>query len=190
MKPMTNYKHKLLSFLQFSAIFVLLIGMQSCFDDEESWQEQGLAPIYVSDTDFSLINSEEPRPSVDQGSILEIDDYIYINERFKGIHVFNNTDPGNPLKEYFWAIPGNSEFNISDDFLYADNSRHLITIDISDKSNIKYLSHIPDLYTVNMENDNYPKDYIGRFECADFEKGIVTGWESRLLDSPRCYILF
>ena len=64
---MKNLQHKLLPFLQFMAIFVLLISTHSCYNEVDSWEEQGLAPIYVSDTDFGLIQAESPRPSVDQG---------------------------------------------------------------------------------------------------------------------------
>jgi len=160
----------------------------SCVPQEEKWTEQGLKPIYVSPDDFSLIFSESPKESVDQGSSFEIDGYIYINEVFKGIHVFDNSDPANVSKVFFWNIPGNSEFTVDGDFLYADNSRHLLTINISDPANIKVVSHLEDFYTPDMANNNFPPDYQGRFECVEFEKGIVVDWESDLLDSPRCYI--
>lgn len=175
------------NYIQTIFFILLAISMFSCVPTEEQWTERGLAPEYVSPTDFSQIYTEAPKESVDQGSPLEYNGYIYINETFKGIHVFDNTDPGNPKKIYFWRIPGNTEFTINEDYLYADNSRHLLTIDISSPDNIKVLNYIEDIYTPDMANNNYPPDYNGRFECVDFDKGIVVGWKEELLDSPRCY---
>ena len=137
-----------------------------------------------------MIFSGPAIPSIDQGSFVENNGFIYINERFKGIHVFDNSNLGNPIKVYFWHIPGNSEFTVDGNFLYADNSRHFITIDISDPANIKVLSHVKDLFSNGMENENYPKNYRGVFECVEFEKGIVVGWENQLLDSPKCRTVF
>lgn len=182
-----NNKHKLLYRIGVFSLFVM-ICFPSCFSDlREPWQENGMAPIYVSPTNFDLIYSSSPQPSEDQGSFVEEGNYIYVNERFKGIHVFDNSDPANPEKKFFWNIPGNSEFTIDGNYLYADNSRHLLTIDISNPAEIKFISYIEDVYTVNMENDNYPENYTGRFQCADFSKGIVVDWELRLLDSPKCF---
>lgn len=174
-------------FILFITLFVSFL-LSSCFPEEDNWQEMGLAPTYISPDDFSYIKSGPPILSEDQGSFLEVGDRIYINEKFRGIHVFDNTDPGNVKKIYFWTIPGNTEFTVEGNYLYADNSRHLITIDISDPENLKVLSHIADVYSVNLENDNYPKNYEGTFECADFERGIVNGWEMKLLNNPKCFI--
>jgi hypothetical protein len=157
----------------------VFINMTSCFDLPPGETGTGLAPIYISPDDFSFISSTEPREANDQGSFFFADDFYYINERFRGIHVFDNTVPSDPVKIYFWNIPGNTEFSVEGDLLYADNSRHLITIDISDKADIKYVSHVEDVYTGDNQNNNFPENYRGIFECVDFEKGIVVDWEQK-----------
>lgn len=182
-----NRLNRLSRLLFFCTSLTMVSLYTSCLPDD-SWQQLGLAPIYASPNNFDLIQSVEPRESVDQGAFMEIYPYIYINDRFTGIHVFDNSDPANPSKIYFWEIPGNTEFTISGDFLYADNSRHLLTINVSDPANIFVVSAVEDIYTPNMENNNFPLNYSGRFECADFDKGIVVDWEEKLLDSPRCFI--
>ncbi len=176
------------NYVKLSILAGFLIQMISCVPSTESWTEVGMEPQYVSPTDFTQVYTEGPKESVDQGAPLEFNGYIYINERFRGIHVFDNSDPANPEKTFFWRIPGNTEFTINDDYLYADNSRHLLTIDISDPADIKVVNFVEDVYTPDMGNNNYPPYYVGRFECVEFEKGIVVGWVSKVLDSPRCYI--
>ena len=101
---------------------------------------------------------------------------------------FDNTDLSNPIKTYFWNIPGNTEFSIVGNELFADNSRHLIVLDISDKSDIQYVSHVEDVYTEDRQNENFPDNYFGWFECVDFEKGIVIDWEEAFLEDANCRI--
>ena len=165
-----------------------MLGLVSCFDLPEGFSGEGLRPIYLDEDDFSLISTQGPRESEDQGLVLEVDNFIYINERFKGIHVFDNTDLSNPIKTYFWNIPGNTEFSIVGNELFADNSRHLIVLDISDKSDIQYVSHVEDVYTEDRQNENFPDNYFGWFECVDFEKGIVIDWEEAFLEDANCRI--
>lgn len=170
----------------FTVLMMSLLAFSSCI--KETIRMEGMAPIYVSPEDFSLVKSLEAQESRDQGSILEVGDYIYINERFTGIHVFDNSDPEHPEKILFWSIPGNTEFTIDGDYLYADNSRHLLTINIAVPTHIYVEGHIKDVYTINMENQNYPKNYYGRFECTEFDKGIVIGWELKTIRNPKCFI--
>lgn len=174
-------------------LYILLFAcscfvFSSCFDLPEGHTGTGLKPVYISPEDFSLIFTDDPRESVDQGSFFADPEFFYINERFKGIHVFDNTNVNNPVKIHFWNIPGNSEFSIEGDLLFADNSRHLLTIDISNKADIKYVSHVRDIYTADNQNNNFPENYRGIFECVDFDKGIVVEWEEDFLENVDCRI--
>ncbi len=169
------------------SIFIC-VGLTSCFDLPEGESGLGMKPVYISPDDFSVIYTREPQPNVDQGSFVSDGDFFYINERFKGIHVYDNTDLNNPVKIHFWNIPGCSEFTLDGELLYADNSRHLLTIDISDKADIKYVSHVKDIYTGDQQNNNFPEDYRGIFECVDFENGIVVDWEEAMLENVDCII--
>jgi len=173
--------------LFFLSIFVV-VGLTSCFDLPEGFNGLGLKPVYASPDDFSTVVTLQPQENIDQGSFFTADGFFYINERFRGIHVYDNSNPNDPMKLYFWNIPGCSEFTIDGELLYADNSRHLLTIDISDKADIKYVSHVEDIYTGDQQNNNFPENYRGIFECVDFEKGIVIDWEQELLENVDCVI--
>ena len=112
---------------------------------------------------------------------------MFINEVNRGIHVVDIEVPSNPVTVLFWNIPGNSTFTIEDNTLYADNSRHLIVIDISDFTNIKYVQHVADFY---LENDPVirrpPEDYNGPFECVNPREGILIDWVMEELTNPLC----
>jgi len=62
--------------------------------------------------------------------------YIFLNERNKGIHVINNSNPANPINESFIAIPGCEDLAIFGKTLYADCYTDLMVLDISNPKSV------------------------------------------------------
>ena len=96
--------------------------------------------------------------------------------RSKGIHVFDNTDPANPLNVTTIWIPGNVDLAIIGNYLYADSYVDLVVIDISDMESPREVARIKDIfpYTIpelNSENSSYP------IASIDQSKGVITGWK-------------
>ena len=171
-------------FFLFALFFA--VTFTSC-DKRPDIVELGLKPIYADPLDFTLIRSEEPRGFVELGNIVNVGDYVFIGERNQGIHVIDNSNPSNPVKILFWSIPGNNEFTIEGDILYADNSFYLLVIDISDFGDIQYIKHIDGVYQPEENFVRRPQEsYNGYFECTDPSKGIIVGWEMVLLTNPKC----
>ncbi len=175
----------IIRYLSGCLIVVFSMLMVGC---EKDFVTEGMKPLYYSYDDFSGIKSLPPEPFDNLGKIVTSNDYIFINERLKGIHVINNSDPQNPVKAYFWQIPGNQEFTILGNTLYADNGRHLLIIDISLFNNISLISVIKDQYSLEDLEDAeaYPIGFKGYFECYDATKGILRGWEKAELINPYC----
>ena len=146
----------------------------------------GMSPVYISAIDFSFIKSENAKEFENLGNIVNVGDYIFLNELNRGIHVLDNSDPSNPRNIYFWSIPGNREFTIENNILYADNSIHLLVIDIKDFENIIVLNYIKNLYFDAPPSLPKPLDYIGYFECVNKAKGIHVDWEFKSLVDPLC----
>jgi hypothetical protein len=61
--------------------------------------------------------------------------YLFISEQFKGVHVYDNTDPSAPKNLGFIRIPGCLDMAVKDNTLYADNSTDMVAIDLSDPAN-------------------------------------------------------
>jgi len=78
------------------------------------------------------------REMIQPGKIYLKGDTIYINEKYKGIHVIDNTDPTNPKKIGFIVIPGCIDMAMKTDILYADNSVDLVSIQLG--GNLSQLS--------------------------------------------------
>lgn len=166
---------------------ILLVGTVSCDPSIDEDVVVGMRPIYFDANDVSGIRSSEPREFEELGNIVLVGDYLFIGERYKGIHVLDNSNPANPVNIVFWEILGNNEFTIDGSTLYADNSIHLLVIDITDFGDIKYIKRFDDFYANNLGSPQRPESgYVGPFECYDSSKGALGGWIEDAITGPEC----
>jgi len=132
------------------------------------------SPIYMSYTELrSSVKITASRELNNAGKIYFKDQYIFINEKMKGVHVFDVSDPKNPQNKGFIEIPGNIDIAIKDNILYADSYVDLVSIDISSLSGIKEVGRVQKVfpYTLPVYDTKYP---VAKLDEA---KGIVTAWE-------------
>ena len=80
------------------------------------------------------------------GKIYIKDNYIFINEKYQGIHIINNTDPSNPVKEGFLRIPGCIDIGMKGNILYADNAVDLVAVDLSNPASITVTKRIKNVF--------------------------------------------
>jgi hypothetical protein len=132
------------------------------------------APVYLSYTDLrSAVKMMAARELNNPGKIYFKDQYIFINEKMKGVHVFDVSDPKNPQNKGFIEIPGNVDIAIKDNILYADSYVDLVSIDVSNFAGIKEVGRVEKVfpYTLPIYDTKYP------IAKLDETKGIVTDWE-------------
>jgi hypothetical protein len=132
------------------------------------------APVYLSYTDLrSAVKMTAARELNNPGKIYFKDQYIFINEKMKGVHVFDVSDPKNPQNKGFIEIPGNVDIAIKDNILYADSYVDLVSIDVSNFAGIKEVGRVQKVfpYTLPIYDTKYP------IAKLDETKGIVTDWE-------------
>jgi hypothetical protein len=153
-------------------------------DIPEVGVQQGVRPIYAELERWDEIISLPPQPIGNLGKIYYKAPYIFVNERFRGIHVYDNSDPTQPIPIAFIQIFGSEDIAIKGNILYADNYTDLVAIDISDINNVKVVSRVKDLYS--REAKAYPEGFSGYFECVEEDKGFVVGWEETELFNPKC----
>lgn len=122
---------------------------------------------------------EAPKAMLSADKIYYKDNYIFICERSKGIHVLDNKDPKNPVQVCFLRIPGSQDVAIKGNILYADNYKDLVSIDISNIKEPKVLSRTENVFNV----PQYPPHGNVKFECPNPQKGILVGWEEIPLNS-------
>lgn len=86
-------------------------------------------PVLMKRTDMeNAVKLDSPRPMEETGKLYYKAPYLFIIEKYKGVHIIDNTDPTNPEKINFLHIDGIRDIAIKDDVLYADNAVDLIAI--------------------------------------------------------------
>ena len=98
-------------------------------------------PVLMSRTQLeSAVSALPPRALQVPGKIFAGNRYLFVNEQYQGIHVFDNADPAHPAAVAFLRIPGNLDLAVRGTLLYADNGPDLVTLDISDPTRVQVLS--------------------------------------------------
>ncbi len=154
-------------------LVVLLASASSCADKVfETFTAN--SPVYLSYTDLrAAVKMTAAREMNNPGKIYFKDQYIFINEKMEGVHVYDVSDPANPQNKGFIEIPGNVDIAIKDNILYADSYVDLVSIDVSNFSAIREVGRIQKVfpYTLPVFDTKYPVAKL------DESKGIITGWE-------------
>lgn len=161
-------------------LFVLTaLGFISCNDEDDGKYAEYLVakPLKMSKADFKkAIDVIAPIPMDESGKIYVYGDYIFVNEKYEGVHVVDNSDPKAPQKIAFIKIPGNVDVSVKGNYLYADSITDLIVLDISDINNIKTVNR---LENVLRDNVIFPFEVdIYEWQDIDYENDIVIGWET------------
>ena len=164
--------------LLYSLVFV--IGFYSCDNDDANFETVIVANAILQ-TKAELrdaITVEAPSPIQTSGKIFVYQDYVFVNDQNRGVHVINNEDPTAPQKIAFIKIPGNEDIEIRNDILYADSYTDLVLFDISNINSIERTQLYEDVFNgfgFAQTSITEPFDYI-EYGNYDPQTQIVTGW--------------
>jgi hypothetical protein len=161
------------------AIILLTSPLFFSCEDLTVKEYMGYAPVYLSyDNLRASVSATQTRGLDNPGKIYFKDNYIFIVDELKGIHVYDNTDPASPVNKAFITLPGVVDISISGYILYADSYVDLAVLDIEDINNIHEVGRLKDIlpYTVPQVPDTkYPAGYV------DISKGVVIDWKLRTI---------
>ncbi|MBN4051264.1 hypothetical protein JYU16_00460 [bacterium AH-315-M05] len=131
-------------------------------------------PVYMTyDQLRSSVTSEQPQNLVNPGKIYFKDNYLFVNEVNKGIHIIDNSNPSSPQNIAFINIPGNIDITIKENILYVDNYIDLVAIDLSNINDCKVTKRINDVFPYSIPE----YDYSYPLAQIDETIGIVVGWK-------------
>jgi hypothetical protein len=136
-------------------------------------------PVYKSEEELGTpVTSDKAQALSKLGKIYVKDDFVFVNELYKGVHVIDNRDPSNPANIAFITIPGNVDIAIRDNILYADSFIDLVVVDISDPTMAKEIKRIEDIFPNTGPKFLFMVDSESEiiFNRIDDRKGIVVGW--------------
>jgi hypothetical protein len=156
-----------------SLLFTIIAFTTGC-EDKIYETFMANAPVYMPYEELrSAVKQEVSRDIENPGKIYFKDDYLFINETMKGVHVLDVHDPANPEPVTFIAIPGNVDIAVKGNVLYADSYVDLVAIDVSDLNNIQEVGRSEDIFPYVLP----PYDTEHRVAEVDEEKGVVVEWE-------------
>ncbi len=115
-------------------VLTIVSMLTECYDIYVDYSEY--KPVLMTREELEKsISYSPPKEMVQPGKIYLKGDTIFINEKYKGIHVIDNSDPENPKNIGFIVIPGCMDISMKNNVLYADNSVDLIAISLSEGLN-------------------------------------------------------
>jgi hypothetical protein len=150
---------------------ILLLTSFGCEDNYEIEQKYSyFEPVYTTTAEIrASVGLTPPQAIKEAGKIYIKDNWLFVNEVGKGIHIIDNTNPANPIIQGFLTIPGNYDLAVKGNILYADSYIDLLAIDITDKANIKIAKRLEGIFSV----------YNRMGSGIDPVKGIITSWEQK-----------
>jgi len=110
-----------------------------------------MEPIYLSYEDLrnQSIETTAAKNLQNPGKIYFKSPYILINERNKGIHIIDNSNPAVPNNVGFIEIAGNIDMAVKNNTLYADSYTDLLAIDITDPTTPILQKRVNDAFAEN-----------------------------------------
>jgi hypothetical protein len=162
--------------LHFSAFALLILSNFACTDNCETTRTyRTTVPITLSVEQIrSGIASEAPTDLVNPGKIYVKDNYLFINEVKKGIHIIDNTNPQQPQNIAFLKIPGVVDMAVKENTLYADNYIDIVAFDITNPKAIKESGRVKDVF-INGLTDGISWYYNAQNQTVtDYEFKTVT----------------
>lgn len=131
-------------------------------------------PVYLTfDALRSAVRSEPARSLKDPGKIMVKDQWIFVSERFEGVHIIDNSDPTSPRGIAFIRVPGNIDLAMKENILYADSYVDLVAIDVNNPAEAFATGRLENIYP----NEPLVEEEIFWSEEIDPTKGVVIGKE-------------
>ncbi|MGI8949986.1 MAG: LVIVD repeat-containing protein [Chitinophagaceae bacterium] len=129
-------KKYLFSFI--AAITLSIFCFIACVKDTVTEHYTFYRPVYETRQQvINNIKNNAPQAIQNPGKLFIKDNYFFLNDVNRGVHIIDYSNPTQPKNIGFIDIPGNVDIAVRGNYLYADCYTSLVTIDISDPSNVK-----------------------------------------------------
>ena len=159
---------------------LLLLGAQACSHNEPqptTAYYDGYCPQLMDRAVLEQsVAALAARPMHNTGKIYLYGRYLFINERYEGVHIIDNHNPALPRIIGFIRIPGNVDIAVKGNLLYADNGPDLVTIDISNPAAVQVQSRVRDAFRelpmpemAGMPSECFPENRPAN--------AVVVGWQ-------------
>lgn len=122
--------------LKLMGLLMLVLTLNSCWQIEEPcctapFRESEYQAITLQREVFeSTVQLLEPKTLIENaGKIYIKDNLLFINDKYKGFHVYDNTNPETPKKINFINIPGATDMAIRNNIIFVNQATDLISLE-------------------------------------------------------------
>ena len=135
-------------------------------------------PVLLSREDLSRsVFNQAPQEYSSPGKIYVYNSLILIVDKYKGVHVINNSAPATPVKMGFIHIPGCMDVAVKEGVLFADNAVDLVSVDISTYPEITILDRVLNTFPEpTPPGMSYIPSEYSRWNRP--RNTIIVGWEN------------
>ncbi len=154
---------------------ILLFTIVSCNDNDMELVTVATPEIMTKSEFRKAVTIKSSQSIEDSGKIYAYNNYIFVGDKNKGVHIIDNTDPKSPQPYAFIAIPGNEDISVKNNFLYADSATDLVVFDISVITDIKLIERLEDVFDVYDYQIPFEADRV-EWNEFNYETDIVIGW--------------
>ncbi len=163
-------------FFSYIAIFSISILLASCTKDECEKQvtRKKQVPVYKSLAKIrASVGTAEKVDLKNPGKIyFRTDDYLFVGEKHKGIHIYDNAEPSNPRNIGYIQIPGNTDMAVKGDIMYANSYTDMYAIDISNPSSPEMLERVDKVF----ENSSMSEGNTGKL---NEDEGVIVDYQTK-----------
>lgn len=166
--------------------FLLLLFFTGCITDPDFRNGEMLAyaPVYAAPDALDDIGIAAARTTTNAGKIYAYNNYLFQVEQAVGIHIIDNSVPGQARKIGFLKVPLCSEIAIRGGFLYTNHIDDLVVFNLSDIEQPQLVKRLEGAFP--QIDQKFPPFNNTYFECPDPAKGVVVRWEQKLMKIPAC----
>jgi hypothetical protein len=166
---------------------ISLLALSSCTDNVTEMVTYKInEPIFMETVTFrNSVRVKTQSEKIESiGKMCFFNNYLYISEPQKGIHIINNTDPSNPQQIGFIELLGNADLAIRNGLLYADSYIDLVWFDVSNPALPELKGRLDSIFPTALPliPNQYGYDYASSYSGAN--KGIIVGWELKEKTEP------
>ncbi|MDR1203226.1 MAG: hypothetical protein LBL58_16575 [Tannerellaceae bacterium] len=128
-------------------LFFVLIAMQG---SSEGYYDYYAVYMDRTNLEKSVFYIETGKEMKNPGKIYYKHPYLFVNEKYKGVHIIDNTDPVNPVKKGFIMAPGCLDMAVKENIIYLDNAVDLVSFDLNTMKETKRITNVfPELVPPN-----------------------------------------
>jgi hypothetical protein len=145
---------KAITLLKIPAFVGILFILNSCTDKcEVTRTYQTTVPLtWTLESIRAGVHILPPKDLKNPAKLHVKDNYLFISEAKKGVHIIDNSNPSNPVKTSFLEIPGVVDMAVKNNTLYVDSYMDVVALDISNPTAVKEIGRTKDIFQNGLFN--------------------------------------